>query len=79
MVAKRIQPSLFENPESMMRSTHTLSVSVSVSVCVSHSAGELESAEEEESTLVVALLFDAVKCIGPCLCVYLYVSVVKYL
>jgi hypothetical protein len=45
---------------------------LSVSLCVSHSAGELESAEEEESTLVVALLFDAVKCIGPCLCVYLF-------
>ncbi len=70
MVAKPTQPSLFENPQSMMRSTYTLSVCFCL--CVSHSAGELESAEEEESTLVVALLFDAVKCIGPCLCVYLF-------
>ncbi len=67
MVAKPTQPSLFENPQSMMRSTHSFSISVCLSVCVSHSAGELESAEEEESTLVVALLIDTVKCIGPCL------------
>jgi hypothetical protein len=63
-----------------MRSTHTLSVCVCVSVCVSHSAGELESAEEgEDSTLAVTLLFDEAKCIGPSLCMYLFVSVVKYL
>jgi hypothetical protein len=39
VVAKPTQPSLFENPQSMMRSTHTLSVSVSVSLCLSLSWG----------------------------------------